>query len=464
MENFTTWRNPGFRRPNSKTSDTLTRASSLPRIELIKENIVQEWQSNDSKQEPHLIKQYSCEEIRTNKDIVKTIVTVDRVHMDKDSVVKFWEDPILKNYKSSMPTWETQDNIMLPTTSDTETEYMDLSEENLGSTSRLVSTEPRIPKSASSDNSQESTVSKLGKRMGSIFLDEKRASKNSDDQTEKIKESSDEVEELLNQDSEDDTRSLVSRRSTKRKSKFSWNCGLFFVALSLFISTVSIILQQEDNRHSSDFVDAVTELKKRIYGQDRAVEILSEYLLLDEPSLKVIALVGGTGIGKSYTMEIIKENFPRRYYITQFFPPIKDTDATFILYPQLIILENLRESDLVDLMGFLKTLKKDVNDRCMTILTVFNFERMDDKAIRSINLNESLKTLESFFVAGDIEAKVIPYHSLSEDVLEKCIADATRNSELVLSTKQVDLVKQYLFMHNAGCKGAYAKVQVIGRQ
>jgi hypothetical protein len=253
--------------------------------------------------------------------------------------------------------------------------------------------------------------------------------------------------------------------STKSmQKKFSCNFVLFFIVFSFLIGMVSIILQQGNNRHSSDFVDAIVELNKRIYGQHEAVELLSEYLLMDQPAMKVIALVGGTGVGKSYTVDIIKENFPRKYYVSQLFPPITNTNAVFILYPQLIIVENLREQDLSSLLSFLKTLQKNVRNKYITILTVFNVERMDENATRSIKLNTSQQKLKNFFALGNIDAEVIAYHPLSEDTLDKCITDATERSGLILSNKQIDLVKQYLFAHNAGCKGAYAKVQVIGRQ
>jgi len=250
----------------------------------------------------------------------------------------------------------------------------------------------------------------------------------------------------------------------QQQKKFSYNFILFFIVLSFLIGMVSIFLQQGNNRHSNDFVDAIVELNKRIYGQQEAVEALSEYLLMDQPAMKVIALVGGTGVGKSYTVEIIKENFPRKYYVSQLFPPITSTNAAFILHPQLIIVENLREQDLSSLLSFLKTLQKNARNTYMTILTVFNVERMDENATRSIQLSASEEKLKKFFALGNIDAEVIAYHSLSEDTLDKCITDAMERSGLILSNKQIDLVKQYLFTHNAGCKGAYAKVQVIGRQ
>lgn len=219
--------------------------------------------------------------------------------------------------------------------------------------------------------------------------------------------------------------------------------------------------EDQNHRHSSDFANAVAELKRRVHGQERAVRALSEYLPLDVPTLKVIALVGSTGVGKSYTVEIIKTNFPRAYLVRQYYPPISDASGFAFPRPRLIVLENLREYDLTDVVGFVKARQ---NDRYVTVLAVFNVERMDDDSTRSVDVNRSLETIERAFVDESIDAKIIPYEPLNEDTLEMCIADTARDSGLTLTDRQIELVKRGLLTNNAGCKGAYGKVQLIGRQ
>lgn len=239
---------------------------------------------------------------------------------------------------------------------------------------------------------------------------------------------------------------------------------LFFLLLPLlFIIFATILYHNDDHKHSSDYVNAITELKKEIYGQNQAIQTLIEYLELDTPSLKVIALVGGTGVGKTHTVQIIKKNFPREYTVQQYYPPIKNVKSISFsfLYPDLIILENLKERDLKDVVDFLKRRSDVSSDRYVTVLAVFNIEQIDVDFTRSIDWNRSLNMIKNSFADENIDVKIIPYASLSEDILEKCIIKLMLRSGRMLSDEQINLVKQYLLTNNAGCKGAYSKIQLL---
>ncbi|XP_067216341.1 uncharacterized protein [Linepithema humile] len=262
--------------------------------------------------------------------------------------------------------------------------------------------------------------------------------------------------------------SLNCQNATSSKTKCC-SCSIFFKVFFLllpllFIIFATILYHNDDHKHSSDYVNAIAELKKEIYGQDEAIETLIEYLELDTPSLKVLALVGGTGVGKTYTVQIIKENFPREYTVHQYYPPIKNVKSInfSFLYPDLIILENLKERDLKDVVDFLKRRSDVSSDRYVTVIAVFNIEQIDVDFTRSIDWNHSLNVIENSFADGNIDVKIIPYASLSEDALEKCIMKALLHGygERMLSDEQINLVKQYLLTNNAGCKGAYSKIQL----
>lgn len=260
---------------------------------------------------------------------------------------------------------------------------------------------------------------------------------------------------------------LVPEYTSKVRKRSPFCKRLFLLLFMVFVIWISVFLyESQGHKHSSDFASAVAELKKRIYGQDEAIRALSEYLRLDAPSSKIIILVGGTGVGKSYTVEIIKKNFPRKYAVRQYFPPIGAVSAFNFpfVYPNLIILENLRERDLKDVVNFLKRHQETYKNRFVTVLAVFNFEQMDDYLLRNINMQRSLNAIEISFADENVNAEIISYNSLSEDTVQKCIMDAMRQSGLMLTEKQLHLVKETLQISNAGCKGAYNKVQVIGRQ
>lgn len=263
-------------------------------------------------------------------------------------------------------------------------------------------------------------------------------------------------------------RSLVPKRSTEKQSNSRCYVFLkmfFSLLVPLCVVFISLVFREQSYQHSTVFANVTVELKKRIYGQDRAVETVGEYLRLDEPTLKVIALVGGTGVGKSYTIEIVECNFPK-YSVRRYFPPINitmnDVSISF-LYPKLIVLENLKEHDLAHVVNFLKMRDNVTTNQYITVLAVFNVEHMDDNLTRNMDLDRSAEAIRNSFANENLDVKVITYEPLGEDVLKKCIADAAHHSEITLSDHDVEFVEQQLVINNAGCKGAYSKVQMIGQ-
>jgi len=249
------------------------------------------------------------------------------------------------------------------------------------------------------------------------------------------------------------------KKMKKRFARFFKYYMILLLSTTLVLFSAWLYEIQENRKHSSDFATAVVELKKRIYGQDQALEDLCEYLQHDVPSSKVIILVGGTGVGKSYTVDIIKKNFPRQYAIRQYFPPIeavRDSDILPFIYPNLIILENLKEHDVQDVIKYLKTREDKNKNRFVTVLLVFN---VDDSSML-----HSQFVIRNSFRNVNIEAEIFSYQPLREDALEMCIMDGIIESKLTLTKKQFDLVKRNLLINGSGCKGAYRQVQIIGRQ
>ncbi|XP_071559834.1 uncharacterized protein [Temnothorax nylanderi] len=249
--------------------------------------------------------------------------------------------------------------------------------------------------------------------------------------------------------------------SSNYLSKMSCCKRLMFLPLTVIVvfSIAVYMSESQDRKHSSDFASAVVELK-RIHGQDALISDLSEYLLSDTPRLKIITLIGGTGVGKSYTVEIIKKNFPRKYSIRQYFPPIR-TGFEFnipFLQPGLIIIENLKERDLMDVAKFFKRYQDTYKDKLVTVLAVFNFD---------VSSYPSIRKIENIFINEDIISKDIRffyYLPLDENALSMCIMDAMMETGLTLSENKFATVKRSLIQNNAGCKGAYNKVQIYGRQ
>ena len=258
-----------------------------------------------------------------------------------------------------------------------------------------------------------------------------------------------------------DTKEKTRPKNASKCSKIKALC-VCFVTILLILSVIFVLLfsaplhEDQNNKHSITFATAVVELEKQIFGQDRAIQDLTNYLQQNSPFLKVIALVGGTGVGKSYTVEIIGKKFRERNsnFLNNLFSSRAD----------LIIFDNLKEEHSSDVINFIETHRETYGDRYNTILAVFNVEQMNDDSTRSIDLNKSINTIKNTFADANLNIKIIPYESLSEDALEKCIINTAKNTRLTLSQDQIALIKRQLIENNTGCKGAYGKIQVIGRQ
>ncbi|XP_012058223.1 PREDICTED: uncharacterized protein LOC105621368 [Atta cephalotes] len=252
-----------------------------------------------------------------------------------------------------------------------------------------------------------------------------------------------------------------------KKNFFFCKRSMFLLLLStILVAFISVYLyeNQETRKHSNDFANAVIELKERIHGHN--LQKLCEYLQSDVPSFKVIVLFGDTGVGKSYTVDIIRRNFPRKYAIRQYFPPLEAVNDINLplLYPNLIILENLKKRDLTAFVNFLEARRDTYKNRFVTILAIFNFEDLIELEIRIRNRLHDAAVIKNAFLNKNIEVEIFFYDSLNENALESCIIDAIKESKLTLNEKQFDLVKENLLIHQAGCKRAYRYVQMIGRQ
>lgn len=265
--------------------------------------------------------------------------------------------------------------------------------------------------------------------------------------------------DCMNKDDENDKKSKEkSPKNTSKCSKIKRALCICFVTISLIFSSICVfsipLHEDQNNKHSNTFATVVVELEKQIFGQDQAMQILTHYLQQNSPSFKIIALVGGTGVGKTYTAEIIRRKFREKISDRFFFSSRAD----------LFILDNLKEEHLSNVVDFVKEHRGNNRDRYDTVLAIFNVEQMNDDSTRSIDLNKSINTIKNTFANANLNVKIIPYEPLSEHVLEKCIINTAKNVRLTLSQDQIALIKRQLIENNSGCKGAYGKIQVIGRQ
>lgn len=273
------------------------------------------------------------------------------------------------------------------------------------------------------------------------------------------------------QDIKNKFRPLVLKNKISPKKKINMcYCGCLTLSI-LPIITVIIAMFLNLNiptvcNRETFFLNATEELQQKINGQRNAMSQITTHLNQDIFYLKVLCLIGGTGVGKSYTAQIIAKHFPLKEKIFIYDILLNHhTDAylskSLDLY-QLIILENLKIQNL-DIFSNMIDILNQTKPKCVTVIAIFNIEEVNDNLERKIDLTQSINTIREALVHKKIDSLIVPYEPLNEETLQMCIVEAATNSGLTLTLDQINEVKQNLLLFGSGCKGAYAKVQVVGR-
>lgn len=270
-------------------------------------------------------------------------------------------------------------------------------------------------------------------------------------------------------------RSLVASEPEKKGNvQLCWSL-IFFILLPAAIISLAMVLSNAVT--TSSFctprlsLKKITEkLKTNVYGQDSAVSELAKFFNEkdNQTSFEVMAFVGGIGVGKSHTAEIIKNNIKDTNKILDFFPPILNKEgqayeALSICRCNLIRLENLKTDDIADAASFISNLKMRTEKYCILVLAIFNTEEVDHNLKRTINYERSISMIKDKFKEAQLKPSVVLFQSLSSEALAKCIMDAGDYNNVELSKDNIDYVMRDLLSAESGCKGAYAKVQLVGR-
>ncbi|KAJ8682092.1 hypothetical protein QAD02_017884 [Eretmocerus hayati] len=219
------------------------------------------------------------------------------------------------------------------------------------------------------------------------------------------------------------------------------------------------------------FKDIAQDLRSHIHGQDSAVNSLIDYFEKqnERSGFEIVSLVGGIGVGKSYSAEIIKKNVEKNFKTIDLYAPIyRKEDHILSLLSickcNLIRLENLRTDDIPDVVNFASNIAKRTETHCILILALFNTQETDLYLEKTIDLNKSVSVISEQFRKVNLQPALITFNHMNEDALEKCIKDAATHADVELTPDEIDHVKRDLLKADSGCKGASAKVQIVGKK
>lgn len=240
---------------------------------------------------------------------------------------------------------------------------------------------------------------------------------------------------------------------------------IIFFSLFAFASVIIGSLVNEFNQKPFDFTNTSLELNQKIFGQQNALNELAEHFHQNTNDFNAIIFVGGTGVGKSYTANIIRNNFPYIYNIFEYYRPLKENiepsyNSLSSLHCNLVLLENLKSDDLPDLIELVDYFYKQKNRPCMIVLAIVNPQSTDEHLIKTLDLDKSVKEIQNKFNMLDVPVKTISFQPLTIETIRLCIKEEERRNNIQLSASEFDDVLTHLIVSNSGCKRAYAKVQL----
>ncbi|XP_044013821.1 uncharacterized protein LOC122856192 [Aphidius gifuensis] len=238
---------------------------------------------------------------------------------------------------------------------------------------------------------------------------------------------------------------------------------ILFFCLIIIASVLTSNFISDLTSKPFNFKNSTIELRNNVYGQFEAVEKIINYVDNNLNNFTVITIIGGTGVGKTLTASIIKNNFPFKQYIFEYYSPLNQKlfPSLSFFYCNLIILDNLRNTDLPVMINFIKYWQDQENKPCTMILAIFNPEETNNNLEKIINLENSQMNMQKIFNNENIQSEIVVYKPLDDDTLDKCIEKEASLIKTQLTFQQLQDIRSHLITAQSGCKGAHAKVALV---
>ncbi|KAF7988524.1 hypothetical protein HCN44_001097 [Aphidius gifuensis] len=262
----------------------------------------------------------------------------------------------------------------------------------------------------------------------------------------------------------DKTKFKINKKTlTLYKNNKKMLMKILFFCLIIIASVLTSNFISDLTSKPFNFKNSTIELRNNVYGQFEAVEKIINYVDNNLNNFTVITIIGGTGVGKTLTASIIKNNFPFKQYIFEYYSPLNQKlfPSLSFFYCNLIILDNLRNTDLPVMINFIKYWQDQENKPCTMILAIFNPEETNNNLEKIINLENSQMNMQKIFNNENIQSEIVVYKPLDDDTLDKCIEKEASLIKTQLTFQQLQDIRSHLITAQSGCKGAHAKVALV---
>lgn len=195
------------------------------------------------------------------------------------------------------------------------------------------------------------------------------------------------------------------------------------------------------------------DLKEALHHQDEALNVIMKNIDRMESwheGIKVLPFIGTTGVGKTFTVNIIKKHFFSTlvHEVTNIHDQQKVISNLYGCCCNLIIVDNLKASDLEDFLGFIEKLPKSYD---ILIIPIFNIHDTNDGVTYQIS-EDDFKLIRETFDAIDLYYDLVIYDALDQLTIEKWLRKQLYDKKIDES-KHDTLVQSILDRDNVKYKG-----------
>jgi len=277
--------------------------------------------------------------------------------------------------------------------------------------------------------------------------------------------------------------SLQPSSSTQQRK----NCIMFVILPIIFVVTAVVACSsfyfatyQRNCEMLLDVYSLQSVLDSSMFGQKHAVgeivSTLNTFCSTRDPGLILMALLGGTGVGKSYTTSIIRKFFPWKENVQHFVLPLHYSSLSVTEVcakisscgDNLIVIDGLVPSKTADVVKFLQVLTKHSQSSGGRVIVILVFSTENREILQGYGdqkhqLEFSKEKLSGIFHHGQLEVVIITFQALQREHIAMCIKAALNQNGIVWSDANIEEVI-ILLPQDTGCKGVSSKVQLIEKQ